>query len=92
MIRQVSMQNFKCFGTQDMQLGGITVLAGLNGAGKSSVMQALLLLRQSGLDVDENPGALRWQGDLVDVGSFDEVLSCSMNCPRKTTRAPGATP
>lgn len=74
MIRQVYMENFKCFGTQEIQIGGITVLAGLNGAGKSSVMQALLLLRQSGLDVDGNPAALRWQGDLVDVGSFDEVL------------------
>ncbi|MDE0447983.1 MAG: AAA family ATPase [Spirochaetaceae bacterium] len=74
MIRRVLMENFKCFGSQEIQLGGITVLAGLNGAGKSSVMQALLLLRQSGLDVDGNPAALRWQGDLVDVGSFDEVL------------------
>lgn len=74
MICRIFMENFKCFGSQEIQLGGITVLAGLNGSGKSSVMQALLLLRQSGLDVDEDPGVLRWQGDLVDVGSFDEVL------------------
>ena len=74
MIDQIYMENFKCFGNQEIKLGGITVLTGLNGAGKSSVMQALLLLRQSGLDDGENPGALRWQGDLADVGSFDEVL------------------
>ena len=74
MINRLFMENFKCFAGQSVLLGGLTVLAGLNGAGKSSVMQALLLLRQSGLHSDGTPGELRWQGDLVDVGSFAEVL------------------
>lgn len=74
MIDRLVMENFKCFAGQSVPLGGLTVLAGLNGAGKSSVMQALLLLRQSGLHSDGTPGELRWQGDLVDVGSFAEVL------------------
>ena len=58
----------------DLQFGGLTVLAGLNGTGKSSVIQALLLLRQSGLDEKGIPGSLRWQGKLVDTGSFSDVL------------------
>lgn len=48
MIDRIRMVNFKCFEEQTVSLGHLTVLAGLNGAGKSSVMQALLLLRQSG--------------------------------------------
>lgn len=74
MIGHVFLKNFKCFATQSVPLGGLTVLAGLNGTGKSSVMQALLLLRQSGLHSDGTPRELRWQGGLVDVGSFGEVL------------------
>ena len=74
MIEYVRMRNFKCFGDASIQLNRLTVLAGLNGAGKSSVIQALLTLRQSGLREDGAPTSLRWQGDLVDLGSFADVL------------------
>ena len=74
MIDRIRMVNFKCFEEQTVSLGHLTVLAGLNGAGKSSVMQALLLLRQSGLRADGAPDALRWRGELVDLGSFRDVL------------------
>ena len=74
MIRKVTVANFKCFKEQEIALGRLTVLAGLNGTGKSSVMQALLLLRQSGLGNDGRPAHLRWQGRLIDLGSFRDVL------------------
>ncbi len=74
MIERVRMKNFKCFDDASIPLNQLTILAGLNGAGKSSVVQALLLLRQSGLREDGAPATLRWQGDLVDLGSFAEVL------------------
>ncbi|MDE0144482.1 MAG: DUF3696 domain-containing protein [Nitrospira sp.] len=74
MITQIRMRNFKCFKESELPLGGLTVLAGLNGTGKSSVIQALLLLRQSGLDEKGFPRVLRWQGKLVDTGSFRDVL------------------
>ncbi|MDD9817281.1 MAG: DUF3696 domain-containing protein [Gammaproteobacteria bacterium] len=78
MINQARVTNFKCFQEQIFPLGPLTVLAGLNGTGKSSVIQALLLLRQSGLcrdgKRDGKPGNLRWQGKLVDVGSFRDAL------------------
>ena len=73
MIRQITSKNFKCFTDQDILLRRLTVLAGLNGTGKSSVMQALLVLRQSGLHNDR-PAGLRWQGGLIDLGSFSDVL------------------
>lgn len=74
MITRIQMRNFKCFKESKLALGGLTVLAGLNGTGKSSVIQALLLLRQSGLDEKGVPRVLRWQGKLVDTGSFRDAL------------------
>ena len=74
MIDTVRMRNFKCFEEQSIQLAGLNVLAGLNGTGKSTVIQSLLLLRQTGLDKDGRPESLRWRGSLVDPGSFDDAL------------------
>lgn len=75
MITRLRMRNFKCFKESELPLGKLTVLAGLNGTGKSSFIQALLLLRQSGLDgIDIPDSCLRWQGDLVDAGSFSDLL------------------
>ena len=46
MIESVEFRNFKCFKSQSMRLGPLTLLTGLNGMGKSTVIQSLLLLRQ----------------------------------------------
>jgi len=74
MINRIRVENFKCFREQIFSLKGLTVLAGLNGTGKSSVIQSLLLLRQAGFCTDGTPGNLRWQGKLADVGSFDDAI------------------
>ena len=42
----LKIENFKCFQKQRINLSNLTVLVGSNGAGKSSVMQSILLLRQ----------------------------------------------
>lgn len=48
MIRNVHLTNFKCFQQERIPLNRLTVLSGGNGVGKSSVIQSLLLLRQTG--------------------------------------------
>jgi len=48
MIRDVHLTNFKCFQEARIPLNRLTVLSGGNGVGKSSVIQSLLLLRQTG--------------------------------------------
>lgn len=53
-------------------MGGLTVLAGLNGAGKSTVIQAVLTLHQLWKDQQEGPRP--WRGSLVNLGSFNDVL------------------
>lgn len=74
MIDRIEMTNFKCFKEQSISLARVNVLAGLNGAGKSSVIQALLLLRQAALDPLGKPMSLHWHGSLVDLGSSRDVL------------------
>jgi predicted ATPase len=47
MINEVRLRNFKCFAEAAIPCRALTVLAGVNGSGKSSFLQAMLLLRQS---------------------------------------------
>lgn len=41
------IHNFKCFTEQTLEINNLTALVGVNGAGKSSAIQSLLLLRSS---------------------------------------------
>jgi predicted ATPase len=73
-INLLKLRNFKCFDYQKLQFNSITLLSGLNSTGKSSVIQSLLLLRQSyqqGLLSDEG---LALNGDLVCVGTAQDAL------------------
>lgn len=47
MISKFKINGFKCFNGEEFELNDITILCGNNGAGKSSVIQALLLIRQA---------------------------------------------
>jgi len=71
-ITELELHNFKCFRHQPIQLGALTVLAGLNGMGKSSVIQALLLLRQS--FTEGRSRRLKLSGDLADLGTGSDVF------------------
>ncbi|WP_055443425.1 DUF3696 domain-containing protein [Lacinutrix himadriensis] len=46
-MKYLKIENFKCFYDADIPLNGLTILAGANGNGKSTVMQALLFLRRT---------------------------------------------
>lgn len=46
-MRSLKIENFKCYRNARIPFGDLTVLAGANGAGKSSVIQSLLLLREA---------------------------------------------
>jgi predicted ATPase len=74
MITSIQLVNFKCFRKQNINFGPLTLLSGLNGTGKSSVIQALLLLRQSFRPAGENGAGLILNGDLVRLGTGQDVL------------------
>jgi len=46
MIKQLAITGFKSFVNEDLELGELTLLTGLNSSGKSSVIQALLMLEK----------------------------------------------
>ena len=73
MITGIRLQNFKCFEELDLPLSNLTLLTGLNGMGKSTVLQALLVLHQS-LQRASRPVNLTLAGELVDLGNFSDVL------------------
>ncbi len=74
MITEVRLRNFKCFEELDLPLAPLTLLSGENGAGKSSVLQALLLLRQSAVHGALKDNGLVLNGELVRLGSFGTIL------------------
>ncbi|MFT0159423.1 AAA family ATPase [Bacteroides thetaiotaomicron] len=47
MIKNIKLKNFKVFEDEDIELAPLTLITGINGMGKSSVIQSLLLLKQS---------------------------------------------
>ncbi len=47
MLKRLQIKNFKALKETDLSLGRLNLLAGINGMGKSSLVQALLLLKQS---------------------------------------------
>jgi len=71
MLQTVKLENFKCFQEQSFPFTSLTILAGLNGMGKSSLLQSLLLLRQSS---DYLARGLRLNGPYVNLGAARDVL------------------
>src|SRR5437879_2960875 len=59
---------------QTMELLPLTVLAGSNSSGKSSIMQPLLLLKQT-LEVSYDPGALLLDGPNVKFSDAEQLFS-----------------
>ena len=68
MITNITLENFKCFRHVSINPKLLTVLIGPNGTGKSSVLQALLLLKQS-VDTER----LWHQGEYIEFGDPTEL-------------------
>lgn len=74
MLSSLYLKNFKRFKDQALKLGALTLLSGLNGTGKSSVIQSLLLLRQSYQQNLLNTVGLALNGDLLNIGTAKDAL------------------
>ena len=73
MLKSIELKNFKVHKHTELELRPITILTGINGMGKSSLLQALLLLRQSGTSMGYITG-LNLKGELHNAGFAYEVL------------------
>jgi predicted ATPase len=76
MLREIHLSSFKCFDNLDLPLGPLTLLTGVNGGGKSSVMQALVLLSQT-FGQQEWARALLLEGPELALGNVADVLNQS---------------
>jgi predicted ATPase len=74
MLDALHLSSFKCFETLDLPLGKLTVLSGINGGGKSSVIQSLVLLAQT-LDEREWSKSLLLNGPSLTLGSASDVIN-----------------
>jgi predicted ATPase len=74
MIGRLGIRNFKCFGDQSISFRPLTLLAGANATGKSTVIQALLLLRQAFIRGDLAENRLRLNGDIVNIGEAIDAI------------------
>jgi predicted ATPase len=73
-INKLLLRNFKRFEYQCLEFGTLTLLSGLNGMGKSSVLQSLLLLRQSYQQGLLESTGLALNGDLAHLGTGKDAL------------------
>jgi predicted ATPase len=73
MIQKLKLQNFKSHSNTDLELSKINLLTGMNGMGKSSVIQSLLLLRQTHSRGLLEKG-LELNGELCNIGLAKDAI------------------
>lgn len=86
MIKSLRLEGFKSHRDSKIRFANLTVLAGLNSSGKSSIIQALLLLRQSylkgsiwlGLDLNESLCSLGIGSDVHSRAPKDGKLTLTI--------------
>ncbi|MEH2064652.1 MAG: DUF3696 domain-containing protein [Nostoc sp.] len=74
MITSLRLINFKRFDNQFLEFRPLTLISGLNSTGKSSVLQSLLLLRQSYQQDLLPKTGLALNGELVNIGTAQDAL------------------
>lgn len=75
MIRYLQIENFKSLKKIALPVERLNLLFGINGAGKSSVIQSILLLRQSYLTgTRKGLHVLNINGELVSLGTTADIL------------------
>lgn len=75
MIRQLRLSNLKAFeGRHEVNLAPLTLIYGSNSAGKSTLIQSLLLLKQTIESSDPEQPALVARGTLADLGSVPGII------------------
>lgn len=73
MLTQIDLRHFKCFTLLQLPLSPLTLLSGANSSGKSSVLQALVLLHQT-MREHEWSSRLMLNGSAVQLGTVFDVI------------------
>lgn len=74
-ITRVTVSGYKSVANEtSIDIRPLTILAGANSSGKSSIMQPLLLMKQT-IEAAYDPGGLKIDGPNVEFDYVDEMLS-----------------
>jgi len=71
-LNKLALENFKSHTSGEIDFGKITVLIGQNNAGKSSILQSLILLAQS---TKQNQRQLVTKNNIIDLGEYADIVS-----------------
>ncbi len=76
MLRRIALENFKNWQRLEVELAPITLLFGTNSAGKTSILQSLLLLKQTarGFDPKQHINFGGGERDYADFGSYSDLV------------------
>lgn len=106
MIKKIYLQNFKCFLELEKSLSQLTILTGINSAGKSSILQALRIIPRLGDEIANIlPGHGSWndleckqsETGIIKLEVYDEDEKCIKSSydinasTQEITRASGFT-
>ena len=72
-ITKISVAGFKSIVKGSIEIRPLTILAGANSSGKSSIMQPMLLMKQT-LDATYDPGPLLLNGPHVLFTEYEQLL------------------
>lgn len=74
MVEYIILKNFKCFDELQVRLAPLTLITGMNGVGKSTLIQSLLLIRQSFVSRYFQDNYLCLNGDLANLINGEALL------------------
>jgi len=73
MIQEIKLQNFKCFkDLNKFEFSRLNLLTGINGRGKSTLLQSILLLSQSAKNTNLIT-KLKLNGLLINLGNYNDI-------------------
>lgn len=73
MIKEIRLKNFKCFQNVEVPLSNLNLLSGINSMGKSTIIQAILLLRQA-FEKGSLKDGIYLNGEYVQIGTGIDLL------------------
>lgn len=74
MINKIVLKNFKTFDDEEFNIAPLTLITGINGMGKSSIIQALLLLKQNyEIKYLQTKNVMLLKQDFIDLESAEDL-------------------
>ena len=86
MLKSISLKNYKCFeklkvdDKEEMEIAPLTVLCGVNSSGKSSIINSLLMLKQS-YESNSTSNTMKINGTYIKSGTFEDISKDKMKQP-----------